>query len=262
MINLIKADIYRLIRSKGIYITMGFLVALCILQSFGMMESIGVSSASIEGLEEVEPVFTGRMTPFTMMKSNDNLLYILLPIIIFISSVDFSSGTAKNVLANGVSRTHYYLAKLILSLIFCTITVIFSILIPTVIVTLLNGFGGRFDFVFISEVFGIISVQLLLLLAVTSIGVFFVFLTRSTAKVNALYMAFCLLPMLLIFLLVTISESFSNLLDYEMVMNIRLSAYVNSLAQTDVMRMIFVGILYIFLSTFVGLIVFKKCDIK
>jgi len=56
MVNLIKADIYRLLRSKGIYITMGFLVALCILQSFGMMESIGVSSASLEGLEYVEPV--------------------------------------------------------------------------------------------------------------------------------------------------------------------------------------------------------------
>ncbi len=262
MINLIKSDIYRLLRSKGIYITIAFLIILCVLQSFGMMGSIGISSSSMEGLEETVKEITGRMTPFTMMKSNDNLLYILLPIIIFISSVDFSSGTVKNVLANGISRTCYYLSKLILSLVFCSIIVVTSILLPTVIVTILNGFGGSLDLAFVGKVINVVSVQLILLYAATSIGVFFVFVTRSTAKVNALYIAFCLAPMSVIFILISISEKFSKLLDYEMVMNIRLSAYVNSLVQEDVLRMILVGISYIFLSTFIGLIVFKKCDIK
>jgi len=262
MINLIKADVYRVFRGKGIYITMGFLFVLCILQSFGMMESIGISSENMEGAEEVVTQLTGKMVPMIMMRANDNLLYLLLPVIIFISAADFSSGTAKNVLANGVSRTNYYFSKLILSMLFCIVMSVSSIVIPTIIVTLLKGFGGGVDLEFVGQVFKAFSLQLFLLLAVTSLGIFFVFTTRSTAKVNGLYIAFCLVPMLLIVLLFGISEEFIKLLDYEMVMNIRMAAYANVMTSLEIVRVIGLGIAYMLFSLVGTLILFKKCDIK
>lgn len=262
MINLIKADMYRIFRSKGIYITMALLLGLFVLQAFGEIGSIGISSDEMEGAEEIVQLLTGRTAPLNVMKANDNLIYFLLPIIIFISSVDFSSGTAKNVLSNGVSRTKYYFSKLILSMLFCTVILISSIVIPTIIVTLMNGFGGEFDWEYISQVLNVFALQLLLLFAVTSIGIFFVFTTKRTAAVNGLYIAFCLVPMLLILMLYTISEKFSKLLEFEMVMNIRRAAYVNLMTGDEIIKIIAIGLVYLIISLTCGLALFKKCDIK
>ena len=136
MINLMKADIYRIFRGKGLYITIGFMLLLWFLQSFGMMESIGISSESMESPDVIVSKLTGSAVPLIMMRANDNLLYILLPIIIFIASVDFSSGTVKNILINGISRTKYYFSKLILAMLFCSIMLFSCIVIPKFIVLL------------------------------------------------------------------------------------------------------------------------------
>lgn len=262
MMNLIKADLYRIFRGKGIYITFAFLILLCFLQTIGEMESIGISSSSMETVEDVIYQVVGRNVPFSIMQSIDNMIYILLPVIIFISAVDFSSGTAKNVLANGVSRTQYYFSKLILAMLFCIVMAVASIIIPTVIVTALKGFGGRFDLAYMGQVLKVFGLQLFLLLTVTSIGIFFAFTTRSTAKVNALYLAFCLLPLLIIVLLFGISESFAKLLDFELVMNIRKAATANSLAAGEIAQIFAVGSVYLSLSLVGSLALFRKCDIK
>lgn len=262
MINLIKADLYRIFRGKGIYITLAFLFLLCFLQTIGEMESIGITSSSMEGMGDMTYQVVGRNVPFSIMRSIDNLLYLLLPVIVFISAVDFSSGTAKNVLANGVSRTQYYFSKLILAMLFCIVMAVGSIVISTLIVTALKGFGGAFDTAFITPVLKVFGLQLFLLMTVTSVGMFFSFTTRSTAKVNGLYMAFCLLPLLVIVLLFEVSESFSKLLDYELVMNIRMAANANSMAPAEIARMLSVGGVYLLLSLVGGIVVFRKCDIK
>ena len=179
-----------------------------------------------------------------------------------IGSGDFSSGTLKNILINGLARTKYYFSKLMLAMLFSTIMLISSIVIPTIIVSLLNGFGGRFDGEFIGNVIKAFSLQLYMFLVFTSIGIFFVFTTRRTAAVNGLYISFCLIPMLLIVLLWGISEKFSVLLDYEMVMNIRVAATANSMAPDEIVKMIIVGFVYLLLSLVGGLTLFRKCDIK
>lgn len=262
MINLIKADIYRIVRGKGIYITGAILLVLFVLQAFGEIGSIGISSDDMEGATAIVKGLTGREAPLNVMRANDNLLYFLLPIIIFIASVDFSSGTAKNVLSNGISRTKYYFAKLILSMLFCTVILISSVIIPTTIVTIMNGFGGAFDWEYISQVLNVFALQLLLLFAVTSVGIFFTFTTRRTAVLNGLYLAFCLVPAIVILMLYGFSEKFSKLLEYEMVMNIRRSAYVNIMAGDEIVKTIIVGLVFLTVSLVCGLALFKKCDIK
>ena len=262
MTNLIKADLYRILRSKGIYITTTILLVLFVLQAFGEIGSIGISSDEMEGATEIVKGLTGRTAPLNVMRANDNLIYFLLPIIIFISSVDFSSGTAKNVLSTGVSRTKYYFSKLILSMLFCALILISSIVIPTTIVTFMNGFGGEFDWEYISEILNVFALQLLLLFAVTSVGNFIVFTTKRTAIVNGLYIAFCLVPAILILMLYSFSEKFYKLLEYEMIMNIRTSAYVNIMAGEEIIKIIAVGFVYLIVSLVCGLVLFKKSDIK
>ena len=208
MLNIMRADLYRLFRSKGFYITTALFLMFIFMQiTAGNAGGVGaVPVAVIDGSDSVIGItahaelaeFTGITAPFHMMVSTDVLLFFILPLIIFIAADDFSARTVKNVLSNGVSRIKYYTAKLILSCIFCIIILSLNIVIPIIAGTIQNGFGGEFNTEFIRLVLRPFAAQLFMCLAVTCVGIFFVFVTKRTAAVIGAYVAFCLAPHVLI----------------------------------------------------------------
>lgn len=262
MLNMIKADLYRIFHGKGIYITIGLLIIIWALQI--LPETFGTIGMNIEDLNEVETVtqLTGMNTPLKVMESTDNYLYFLLALIVFVAATDFSSGTAKNALSNGMSRVKYYFSKLILSSIFCVVLVLVSIIVPTFFVTLKSGFGGSIDSEYIFQLLKAVALQLFMFLSVTSVGVFLAFTTKRTVAVNGFYIAFCLVPMLIIVILMNVSDKFMKLLKYDVVMNIRSIAHIDVMTQNDVTRVLIIGSVYLLLSTMVGLLIFRKGDIK
>lgn len=139
MTNMLKADLYRILRGKAIYfavILMFFMLGLSIYGvsagSVGMNTSMGVS----DGLNDV-PYEEGR--PLSMseyrklalsaeghpldldiLTANMNLYYVFLFVAVIVLTADFSSGCVKNTLSSAIDRNKYFLSKLVMVNLCCT----------------------------------------------------------------------------------------------------------------------------------------------
>lgn len=252
MLNMMRADIQRIFRGKGIYFTMGALILAI------FMHVIGTSNAGDTALR-----YAGVSMPFYMMQLTSNVVLTMIPIVIFIAGDDFTTGAVKNVLTNGTSRMHYYISKLMLSFLFCIFLFVLHIFGGTIIATIIHGFGGTFDMEFVIGVLQPFSVQLFLLLAVTCVGMFFVFVTRNTNAVTGWFVGFIMAPGLIIVqLLAPINERFMDLLDFELATMLFSLASFPELSTGDITRMLLTGVAYILISTIAGMIVFRRCEIK
>ena len=270
MLNIIRADLYRIFRGKGVYITLILLLALLVMHGVtGIAGGIIIETATVAIDSEgniihtnIPPKFTGSTAPFMMMINTDNLFYFFLPFIIFIAAADFSTDAVKNVLSNGMSRIKYYSAKLILCCVFCIIVISLNIIVPIITATIVRGFGGDFNMDFIGRVLRPFSAQLFMCLAVTCIGVFFVFATKRTAAVIGAYIAFFFLPLLLTAIVSTINDNLMFLFHYEIVMNIKLLATIDAAATGDIIRAFIIGGFYMLASTVGGIFLFKRSEIR
>ena len=279
MMNIIRADTYRILRGKGIYISLAVLIVVITLGSL-TGGTIGLSSdgmvimdETIEAIEnnsteqlsaEREAAFrapTGLEAVNKATSSSNNVLFFLLPLVIFVSIVDFSSGGAKNTLAGGVNRVKYYFSKLILSFVLFAVFLLVYVLLFVLLASIFNGFGGTFNGAFIAGLVRILLPQLWLGLAGVCVAHFFAFLFRSSAFVGV-YIAFLVLPLLLIYTLTFANEWFVNLLDYELTMNIGLMAHIDMLSSGDVIKVILIGAGYIVAAVIGGFAVFRKAEIK
>lgn len=139
MTNMLKADLYRILRGKAIYfavILMFFMLGLSIYGvsagSVGMNTPMGVS----DGLNDV-PYEQGR--PLSMseyrklalsaeghpldldiLTTNMNLYYVFLFVAVIVLTADFSSGCVKNTLSSAIDRNKYFLSKLVMVNLCCT----------------------------------------------------------------------------------------------------------------------------------------------
>lgn len=252
MINMMKADVQRIFRGEGIYYTMGALIL------FIIMHVSGQSNVGDTTLRN-----TGINMPFYLMQITSNVIFAIIPTVIFIGADDFSTGAVKNVLTSGTSRIQYYASKLILSFLFCIFLFGLHILGGTIIVTIIRGFGGTFDMDFVISVLKPFLAQLFLLLAVASVGMFFVFVTRKTSDVTGWFVAFIMAPSpLIVQLLAPINERFINLLDFELVTMIAQLSSFTELSTGDITRILLTGAAYILISTIAGIMLFRKCEIK
>lgn len=279
MMNIIRADIYRIVRGKGIYITLAAFLAMIILQVVGgtnmnagvnivSLEDMNLENLSIEELRsqtfDISELFSppsGREAPSQVMAATSNILYILLPLLVFVGVADFSSGGARNTLACGVSRRKYFCSKLILSCFFCVLLLILYVLFSVIAATLFNGFGGEFTGEYVLDTVKIFLPQLLLCLAGACVGVFFVFLFRSAA-VTGIYIAFLLVPSILILLLTLMSSRFEALYDYELTSSIGALTQISTMSTGEITKTLLVGVGYIVLAIVGGFAIFRKAEIK
>lgn len=265
MTNVIKADLYRITRSKGIYISFAILLFFQFLETIGEAGTVGVNVSSGEGTEAVNTVadaLIGMNMPFIIMQRMDNYLYILLAFIVIVAATDFSTSTVKNTLACGISRVQYFMAKFTLLGTISTLMVTISFVFPTLLATAKNGFGGEITGDYLQRVFVAYLLEVFLFLAVVCISLLFVFVTKRTAYVNTLFIMFTLLPMLLIFGFSQIIPDLLKLFKYEAITNIRYISQIAHFTSSDYSRVILVG-LSIMIISFAGVVLsFRKCDIK
>jgi ABC-2 type transport system permease protein len=275
MRNIIRADLYRVFRGKGVYITLVIFLGVIALQVVsGGVVNTGVSYDNYEAVNTAEDEFdldailaemfrkpTGAEAPFKAMSATDSLLYILLPLLVFIIVADFTSGAAKNTLIHGVTRGKYYASKLLLSSMTCVALLVMYIVLSILAATLVSGFGGTFDSEFIWSVGRVMLVQACLCLAMTCVGTFFAFLIRSSAVIG-IYIAFLLGFQVLIFTLTFVDDWFMNLFDYELTWNLGKAAHIDTLASPEVTQMLLVGAVYMIVSIIGGYVLFRKAEVK
>jgi len=279
MMNIIRADIYRIIRGKGLYISLAVLIVVVAMLSL-TGGSIGITISNMEVIDEtVEAIETDSTEQLSAERhemfhaptgieamakatsSTNNVLFFLLPLVVFVSVADFTSGGAKNTLAGGVNRVKYYFSKLLLSFVLCVVYLLVYVLLSILLATVFNGFGGVFNGAFIAGVVKILISQLWLCLAAVCVANFFAFLFQSSAYVGA-FIAFLLMPVLIIIALTFINEWFANLMYYELTMSIGRMAFIGTLSAGEITQVILVGAGYIAASVIGGLAIFKKAEIK
>jgi len=166
MLNLIRADFYRIFRGKAFWITLIVLITILVISSFIGAFNTGMMNATAEELRYLTDDLSGSFNQLYQMAYADSFFYFFLPILVIFITADFSGGTVKNILARGGSRTKYYLSKLTVSAIFCSIIVFIYATLPFILGTIIHGSGDYFN---TFDYGRILLTQVPIFLAVTSI---------------------------------------------------------------------------------------------
>ena len=134
MLNIIKADLYRIFKGKAIYVAIIIILVLASVSCFSMSPGhIGINTSFeeqplVQDEELLNKVYETDSILETrkLMKeygaypldkgqlgANANLYYIFIIIVVTVLVTDLSNSTAKNTLSSAISRKKYYLSKLI-----------------------------------------------------------------------------------------------------------------------------------------------------
>jgi len=180
MFNMIRGDTYRLLHSKGFYITK-FLLIILVLTSVltGTLGTVGVQTESLAKMQDVTSVWNAvkAMKLMTIMASF--LIYLILPLFIMTTGFEFSRRSYKNLLSSGMTRLNYFFSKYaVFIMIVCLQFILFygTTFLGT---GLKNGFGT------LTANFGLkisqtILLQILFIIAIFSVSILVLFVTFST----------------------------------------------------------------------------------
>jgi ABC-2 type transport system permease protein len=271
---MIKADTIRVFRGKGIFVTIGILVAVLLMNTvvmvaigdIGSMENVIETTATADDPEaailEMGADVTGATAAFFAMQTVDNMGFILLALGIFIAAADFTSGTVKNVLSSGASRMKYYFSKLILAGVFTVVMYSLYIALTVILATLFLGFGGTFNGAWLLDVVRPFLGQLWMLLAISGFVVAVTFITKKTAAVIGIYFAVLFAPRMVLMMMAMIDSRFTDLFRFDFWENTNNFAQFQYLSTGDITRSLMVGLVMFAVSTILGVTLFRKAEIK
>ena len=265
MMNILRADVYRLIRGKALYITFAVLLALNVMVV--VVGAVGgVNHANQHraiGIEMPDIGFNGMGSAALLYTRMDNIIFFLLPLVIAVAVAMFSNRTVRNDIAWGMSRTKLYLSKLILSGGLCIVLIAFYMGTGMLMATAAQGFGGPAPAGYWQNLFATVGAQTLAMLAVTSMGVFFSFLFKSSAAVTGIFMAFFLVPILVIDVLAhLVDPRFYRLLDFDLMFIVNRLGFFSQLETRVVVSAMATGAVYILATTIGGIALFNRAEIK
>ena len=137
MINMIKADLYRITKNVVFYIAIGLVllmlgVSIYVVQP-GVMGQMSVGDIStIEYMQDatIDDMSMQEMSEFSVkdlremvlntegyeldknvLAANMNLYYVFIFIAVLVITVDFSAGSVKNTLSSAINKNRYFLSK-------------------------------------------------------------------------------------------------------------------------------------------------------
>ena len=264
MLNLMKADMYRIFRGKGMYITLGLTILFVALTVF-----VFRSVAIVVGVTDVDPLDFERMTYVTgadaslLALNNVNSvmhLFLIVPFMLIAVSV-FSSGAVKNELCAGIGRSGLYLGKWVLSVVLGLLYLAFNLLLTVAMALPIDGLGywGSGHLANVLQSFGL---QALVMAAFISVGIFISFVTRRTSATLGAFLAFIFVPRLIASILAMAFEGAASFIYYDLVAQFAFFADVSAIDSTQLVRGILIALGYIVVPTVVGIALFKKAEIK
>jgi len=264
MMNIIRADIYAILRGKAIYITFAALILLHVLvigtQGVGGINFVGIEGGDNFELPDVG--FDGFRSAALLYTRTDNIIFFLLPLIILATAPIFTFGTVKNDISWGVCRTKLYLSKLIVSLGLCTLLMLFYMGAGMLFATALNGFGGPVPDNYWLNLFQTVGSQLFMLFAATCFGVFLVFVTKKTSAATSLYIGIILVPSFIVMMLLEAGINATWVLNFDLMMAINRLGFFSQLETYAIIRTLLAGAAYILATTIGGIFLFKRAEIK
>ena len=263
MMNIFRADLYRIVRGVGLYVTFG-IVLLLHFMVIGLQSVGGVNFGAVDELGIVIPEFgfDGLGSAELLYTRTDNLVFLLIPLILMASSHLFEHKTVKNALAWGASRTRLYLSKLVLALVLCAALLLFYISTGMLFATALHGFGGPVPDGYWLNLLQTLGAQFVLMSAFTCLGTFLMFMTKSPGAVIGALIAIALVPTTVITTLLMAGFDAIWLLDFDLMFGINRLGFINQLETRTILTFLAASTVYIAASTVGGIMLFRRADIK
>lgn len=277
MINMIKADFYRISKSMVIYIALAFLIFMAAMDIYFVEPgSVGIrysSGPAVENelnemsQEELINLSSGEYREIMLrtqgyaldrdvLSANINLYYVFIFVAAIAVTVDFSGSCVKNTLSSAISRKKYFLSKLATVSLCCLVFLFINTYLVYFGNIIFNSKNLASD---IGTVTKITLLQIPPILAFASILTGFAFIFRRTAVFNALTIPFFMIIQLLLNLTVfmKLPESIYN---YELQIMISKLAFEPSAGY--ILKSYAVCAAIIILFNTAGWLVFKKAEIK
>ena len=172
---------------------------------------------------------------------------------------EYSQGTIKNFLAYGKRREEFYLAKFVSMVIAVTIILAVMTILPTIVVTLMNGWGQAFE---ISQLLGMIKTFVASVIAGSAVvAMIIATLVKSNGATIGITVAiFIGIPTLAGFLY-GIYPWFDRVYEVLPFYNSALATSIKA-GNGDLLRSVIISLVTIAISLFVGIKIFKSQDIK
>lgn len=237
MLNMIKADMYRMLKGKGIYICFIIIILMALISVYSISpghiglamdtgntnqtEDYGLTDEEILKINETNSISDLREIllskgsydlDISIVSQNANLYYFFIAIVVMVLCCDFSNGTIKNTVSTNISKKKYYLSKLVLALGLGTIIIFFNSYISYVLSLLMNGSN------FVSSISNITLVtikQLPYLYGIIGLLVMLSTLTRKTAIYNGISIPLVMGFQLILMSVINLFNISGSVWDYE-----------------------------------------------
>lgn len=174
---------------------------------------------------------------------------------------EYSQGTIKNFLAYGKKREEFYLAKFVSMVVAVTIIIAIMTILPTVAVTIMNGWGQAFE---VSQLLGMIKTFVASVIASSAVAalamVIATVVKSNGATIGITVAIFIGVPTFAGFLY-GIYPWFDRIYEVLPFYNSALATSIKA-GNGDLLRSVIISLITIAISLFVGIRIFKAQDIK
>lgn len=274
MLNIIKADLFRIFKGKGIYVCLLAIIALCsvsiYLRSPGHIGISGGLTSNSEVTKEDDLAIpedvrkvageSNELLDEGMMKVNGNLYYVLIFVVFAVICVDLANHTAKNVISTDVSRTTYYFAKLLLT---------WGLGIAIIAISTYLGYFGNIIFNAPSHYSSFLDITIIMLrqlpifCGIMSVLVMIAAITQKTSRYNAIAIVLVMVSQMLLMTIITVFNiDGSIIMQFEFETILRDMAVIGQIEIKTLLTGILTGIGLIIASSMIGVTYFKRCNIK
>ncbi len=256
--KLIKSDFYKILHTKYFYVcaVLSVLMSALLVHSYYMQVSQYGIYASLLNINSVSAIYQG-ISGFT--------LFSTIAISLFIPG-DFSHGTIKNIISSGVSRISIYFSKVIVSVTMTIFYMLLSCITSFVMGSIIWEVGEYTRDVYI-DLLQSLSFYLLANIALISLYIMVGFLIRKSGITIAINLG---VPTVVSVVLVFADYAIANWLkienftcrDYLASTYISKALSFSSLTNNEITTGLIVCGSYILISALIGIITFKRRDIK
>lgn len=190
------------------------------------------------------------------------IIEILIGILVAaLMAKEYSQGTIKNFLAYGKRREEFYLAKFTAIVVAIAIILVVIAILPTIVVTIINGWGQTFEF---SQLLGMIKTFIASLIASSAVAalvmVIATLVKSNGATIGITVAIFIGIPIFAGFLY-GIYPWFDRFYEVLPFYNSALATSVKA-GNGDLLRSILIALVTIVISLLAGIRIFKSQDIK
>ncbi|MEG2541310.1 MAG: ABC transporter permease subunit [Clostridia bacterium] len=263
--DLFASDFYKIGHMKSIII-IPFVMLFLILINYSLFwwQETVLGTANIPDIPEL--LFTGKIMLFGA--GSYILLGLFLGIIFGINiGGEFSNGTISSLVARGSNRLEIYFSKWLTMATIVTMFVLGSFVVCGIL-TAISGYGAPFNGLEFGYLVRSLVLQTLCNIATGSVLVMVCFLLRTKGGAIAVSLALYFLSNVIISILATIGQLssgtawLSELVTYVPGQLLGFATMTGGYTTANILKLVFVPIAYILLTSFVGSYTFLKKDIK